>query len=70
MHGICSGSRWLKVRAGQLDPRIANCICSLVTEFLRCLEMCTIEETVETLEQERAQQRGFKDATDRNKENT
>jgi hypothetical protein len=58
------------VRAGQLDPRIADSICSLVPEFLRCLEMCTIEETVEPLEQERAQQGGFKDATDRNKKST
>jgi hypothetical protein len=60
----------VELRAGQLDTRIATSICSLVTEFLRCLEICTIEETVEPLEQERAQQRGFKDAADRDKENT
>lgn len=60
----------VELRAGQLDPRIATSTCCLVTEFLKCLEMCTIEETVEPLEQERAQQRGFKNATDRNKENT
>jgi hypothetical protein len=60
----------VELRAGQLDPRIATSTCCLVTEFLKCLEMCTIEETVEPLEQERAQQRGSKDATDRNKENT
>jgi hypothetical protein len=60
----------VEVRAGQLDPRIATSMCSLATEFLRCLELCTIEETVEPLEQERAQQGGFKDATDRDKENT
>jgi len=60
----------VELRAGQLDPRIATSTCCLVTEFLKCLEMCTIEETVEPLEQERAQQRGFQDATDRNKKNT
>ena len=60
----------VEVRAGQLDPRIATTMCSLVPEFLRCLELCTIEETVEPLEQERAQQRGVKDGTDRDKENT
>ncbi len=64
------GQSMVEVRAGQLDPRTATALGSLVPEFLRCLEMCTIEETVEPLEQERAQQRGFKDATDRNKENT
>lgn len=60
----------IELRAGQLDPRIATALGSLVPVFLTCLEMCTIEETVEPLEQERAQQRGFKDATDRDKENT
>jgi hypothetical protein len=60
----------VELRAGQLDPRIATATRSLITEFLRCRELCTIEETVEPLEQERAQQGGFKDATDRDKENT
>ena len=60
----------VEVREGQLDPRIATSICSLVAEFRRCRELCMIEETVEPLERERAQQGGFKDATDRDKENT
>jgi|HubBroStandDraft_6_1064221.scaffolds.fasta_scaffold395070_2 hypothetical protein len=60
----------VELRAGRLDPRIATSTCCLVTEFLKCLELCTIEDVIEPLEQERAQQGGFKDATDRNKENT
>ena len=58
------------VRNGQLQPRAAKSICDLASEFLKSLEVRTIEELVEPLEQERAQQGGFKDATDRNKENT
>lgn len=60
----------VEVRAGQLDPRVATSICCLVTEFLKTLEACTIEEVIEPLERERAQERGFKDATNRNKENS
>jgi hypothetical protein len=60
----------IELRAGRLEPRIATALGSLVPVFLTCLEMCTIEETVEPLEQERVQQRGFKDAIDRDKENT
>ena len=44
----------VELRAGQLDPRIATSICCLVTEFLKCLELCTIEDVIEPLEQERA----------------
>lgn len=58
----------VEVRAGQLDPRIATSLCSLVTEFLKTLEACTIEEVIEPLERERAQERGFNNATNRNKE--
>jgi hypothetical protein len=58
----------VEVRAGQLDPRIATSICCLVTEFLKTLEACTIEEVIEPLERERAQERGFQDATNGNKE--
>jgi hypothetical protein len=31
----------VELRAGQLDPRIATSTCCLVTEFLKCLELCT-----------------------------
>lgn len=58
----------VEVRAGQLDPRIATSICCLVTEFLKTLEACAIEEVIEPLERERAQARGVKDATNGNQE--
>jgi hypothetical protein len=60
----------VELRAGQLDPRIATSICCLVTEFLKCLELCTIEDVIEPLERERAQEGGFKDAAKRNQENS
>ena len=60
----------VELRAGQLDPRIATSICGLVSEFLKSLEVCTIEEVIEPLERERAQERGFNHATNRNQENT
>ncbi len=60
----------VELRTGQLDPRIASSICCLVTEFLKSLEVCTIEEVIEPLERERAQERGFKHAINGNKENT
>ena len=44
----------VELRTGQLDPRIATSICTLAVEFLKTLEVCTIEEAVERLEQERA----------------
>ncbi len=60
----------VELRAGQLDPRIAASICCLVTEFLKSLEVCTIEEVIEPLEREHASESRFKDAINRNKENT
>ena len=60
----------VELRAGQLDPRIAPSICCLAAEFLKTLEVCTIEEVIEPLERERAQERGFKDALNGNEENT
>jgi hypothetical protein len=60
----------VELRAGQLDPRLATSICCLVSEFLKTLEACTIEEVIEPLERERAQERGFNHATNRNQENT
>jgi hypothetical protein len=60
----------VELRAGQLDPRIAASICCLVTEFLKSLEVCTIEEVIEPLERERASESRFKDAINGNKENT
>jgi hypothetical protein len=59
----------VELRAGQLDPRIASSICCLAAEFLKTLEMCTIEDVIEPLEQECAQTRGMRHATDGNKEN-
>jgi len=53
----------VELRAGELDPRIASSICCLVAEFLKTLEVCTIEEVIEPLERERAQTRGERDAT-------
>ena len=43
----------VELRAGELDPRIATSICSLAAEFLKTLELCTIEEVIEPLERER-----------------
>ncbi len=60
----------MEVRAGQLDPRIATSMCCLVTEYLKTIEVCALEEVIEPLERERAQERGFKDATNGNKENS
>lgn len=60
----------VEVRAGQMEPRMATSICGLVTEFLKTLEACTIEEMIEPLEQERAQQRGVRDAAHGNQENS
>jgi hypothetical protein len=54
----------VEVRAGELEPRIATSICGLVGEFLKTLELCTIEEVVEPLERERARQRGASNDTD------
>jgi hypothetical protein len=56
----------VELRAGNLEPRIASSICCLVAEFLKTLELCTIEEVVEPLERERAQARGARDATNGN----
>ena len=60
----------VELRAGELDPRIASSICSLVAEFLKTLELCTIEEVIEPLERERAQAREMKHAANRNKEDS
>jgi hypothetical protein len=60
----------VELRAGWLDPRIASSICSLVAEFLKTLELCTIEEVIEPLERERAQAREMKHAANRNKEDS
>ena len=45
-------------------------MCCLVTEFLKSLEVCTIEEVIEPLERERASEREFKHAINRNKEDS
>ena len=50
----------VEVRAGQLDPRIAASICSLAAEFVKTLEVSTIEDAVERLERERNGERGVK----------
>jgi hypothetical protein len=60
----------VEVRAGELDPRIAASICGLVAEFLKTLELCTIEEVVEPLERERAQGKGWTHAANGNQENS
>ena len=60
----------IEVRAGQLDPRIATSICCLVTEFLKTLEACTIEEVLEPLERQRAEKPEFNYAIDGNKESS
>jgi hypothetical protein len=60
----------VELRAGQLDPRIVSSLCDLANEFWKALEECTIEEVVEPLERERAQEGGLNHATDRNKENS
>jgi hypothetical protein len=56
----------VEVRAGELDPRIAASICGLVAEFLKTLELCTLEQVIEPLERERAQERGLRDAVNGN----
>jgi len=58
------------VRNGQLQPRAAKSICDLASEFLKSLEVRTIEEVVEPMEQERDQARGFKDAPNGNQESS
>lgn len=58
----------VELRSGQLDPRIATSICGLVGEFLKTLELCTLEEVIEPLEREQAQVRGVRDAIDGNTE--
>ena len=58
----------VELRRGQLDPRIATSMCSLASEFLKTLEVCTIEQALERLERERDGERGAKDAIDRDKE--
>ena len=60
----------VELRAGELEPRIAGSICCLVAEFLKTLELCTIEEVVEPLERERSLTRGLKHAPDGNQENS
>jgi hypothetical protein len=60
----------VEVRAGQLDPRIVTSLCDLANEFWKALEVCTIEEVVEPLEREHAQDRGVNHATNRNKESS
>jgi len=60
----------VEARAGQLDPRIVTSICDLANEFWKALEVCTIEEVVEPLERERAQQRGLNHATNRKQEDS
>jgi hypothetical protein len=60
----------VELRAGQLDPRTATSIRCLVAEFLKTLEMCTIEEMIEPLERERTQERGFQDAINGHKESS
>jgi hypothetical protein len=56
----------VELRRGELDPRMATSICSLAGEFLKTLELCTIEEVIEPLERERAQQKGISNVTHRN----
>jgi hypothetical protein len=58
----------VELRAGDLEPRIATSICSLAAEFLKTLEVSTIEQALERLESERDRERGAKDAIDRDKE--
>ena len=60
----------VELRAGQLDPRIVTSICDLANEFWKALEVCAIEDVIEPLERERAQERGLNHATHRNKENS
>jgi len=60
----------VELRAGELDPRIASSICSLVAEFLKTLELCTIEDFIEPLERERAQAQGVKHAINGNQESS
>ena len=60
----------VEVRAGELDPRLAASICGLVGEFLKTLELCTLEEIIEPLERERVQARGVGNATYGNKESS
>jgi hypothetical protein len=60
----------VELRAGQLEPRIASSICCLVAEFLKALELCTIEEVIEPLERERAETQGLRHATNGNKEDS
>lgn len=51
------GLAMVELRGGELDPRIAGSICCLAAEFLKTLELCTIEEIIEPLERERTSQR-------------
>ena len=50
----------VELRSGQLDPRIATSICGLVGEFLKTLELCTLEEVIEPLERETSSRVGVK----------
>jgi hypothetical protein len=58
------------VRSCQLEPQAAKCICELASEFLKSLEMCTIEDVIEPIERERAQTGGFQDVPNRKQENS
>jgi hypothetical protein len=60
----------VELRAGVLDPRIASSICCLSGEFLRTLELCALEEVIEPLERQRAQERGLRHATNGNTESS
>jgi hypothetical protein len=60
----------VELRSGELDPRIASSICCLVGEFLKTLELCTIEKIVEPLERERSQGPGIRHAANGNKEDS
>jgi hypothetical protein len=58
------------VRSGQLAPQAAKSICELASEFLKSLEVCTIEDVVEPMEREREQKGGCKDGPNRKQENS
>jgi hypothetical protein len=57
----------VELRAGELDPRIASSICCLVAEFLKTLELCTLEEVIEPLEREREERDAINGKTEGSK---
>jgi hypothetical protein len=42
----------IEIRAGKLDPKLANSISYLGTGFLRAIEVADIQERLESLERE------------------